>query len=92
LLSSRPALAVGLAFTVRITSSVAVPQDGDALLVVVNLNVTVPIPETFTPLVNEVGVVIEALAEPVDPTCVQANVPLVPEPAIVNEVGPEGLV
>ena len=65
-MSSGPALAVGLAFTVSITLSVAVPQDGEALLVVVNLNVTVPIPETLTPLVNEPGVVIEALAPPVD--------------------------
>jgi hypothetical protein len=92
LASSGPALAVGLAFTVNTTLSVAVPQDGVALLVVVNLNVTVPIPETLTPLVNEVGVVIEALAVPVDPICVQANVPLVPVPASVNAVGPEGAV
>jgi hypothetical protein len=89
---SIPALAVGLAFTVSTTSSVAVPQDGEALLVVVNFNVTVPIPETFTPLVNEVGLVIEALAVPVDPVCVHKNVPLVPVPANVNAVGPEGAV
>ena len=92
MVSSGPALAVGSVVTSSTTLSVAVPQDGEALLVVVNLNVTVPIPETLTPLVNEVGEVIEALAVPVDAICVQPNVPFAPVPASVNAVGPEGAV
>ena len=50
------------------TSSVAAPQGGVALLVTVRRSVTVPIPETLTADVNELGVVIEALAVPVEPT------------------------
>ena len=89
---SGPALAVGLALTVSTTSSVAVPHDGVALLVVVSLNVTVPIPLTLTAEVSDVGVVMLALAVPVDAICVHAVVPLLAVPANVNEVGPEGAV
>jgi hypothetical protein len=89
LVSSGPALAVGLGFTVSTTLSVAVPHDA---LAIAKCSVTVPIPETFTFVVNEDGVVIEELAEPVEPICVQVTVPLTPDPAIVNEVGPDGLV
>ena len=87
---SGPAFAVGLAFTVRTTSSVAVPQP--VPLVVVNLSVTVPIPLTLTVEVNDDGVVMLALAVPVDAICVHAVVPLLADPAKVNEVGPEGAV
>ena len=87
MVSSGPALAVGLAFTVSTTLSVAVPHDA---LAIDKRSVTVPIPETSTFEVNDVGVVIEALAVPVDPICVHETVPLEPDPANVNEVGPEG--
>jgi hypothetical protein len=92
LASSGPAVAVGFAFTVSTTSSVAVPQDGVAPLVVVNLKVTVPVPETLTVEVNEPGVVIDAVAVPVLAKTLHNVVPLLAVPANVNGVGPEGAV
>ena len=85
-------MAVGFAFTVNMISSVAVPQAGVVLLVVVKRNVTVPIPLTLTVEVNEVGVVMLADAVPVEVTTDHAVVPLVAVPANVNIVGPDGAV
>ena len=82
-------MAVGFGYTVRVTSSCAVPQDS---LVVVILRVTVPIPDTLTVEVGEEGSVTVALAVPVEPTCVHAEVPPLAVPAKVNDVGPEGAV
>ena len=79
----------GLGFTVSTTSSVAVPQDA---LVTVKRNVTVPIPATSTVEVNEVGVFIVDTALPVWAISDHAIVPLVAEPANVNDVGPDGFV
>ena len=76
--------------TVNITSSVAVPHDGVVLLVVVNRNVTVPIPDTLTDVVSEAGLEMFALAVPVCPICVHAVVPFAAVPAMVKEVGPDG--
>ena len=64
-MSSGPAVAVGLAFTLKVTSSNAVPQGGVVLLVVVILKVTVPIPATLTVDVGEPGVATVACAVPV---------------------------
>jgi Na+-transporting NADH:ubiquinone oxidoreductase subunit NqrB len=89
---SGPALAVGFAFTVKITSSVTVPQLGVALLVLVKRSVTVPIPATLTVEVNELVLLIVAAAVPVDPIALHTAVPFAAVPAKVNEVGPEGAV
>ena len=59
---------------------------------VVILKVTVPRPDTLTVDVGEEGSVMEALAVPVEPTCVQTEVPLEAVPASVKDVGPEGAV
>jgi hypothetical protein len=92
LVSSGPALAVGFAFTVKITSSVTVPQLGVALLVLVKRSVTVPIPATLTVEVNEPVLFIVAAADPVEANTLHTDVPFAAVPAKVNEVGPEGAV
>ena len=82
-------MAVGLAFTVNTISSVAVPQD---VVLTVNFNVTVPMPDTFTVPFKAVPAVISEVAPPVEPVWLHEVVPPLALAAKVKAVGPEGLV
>ncbi|GHA73003.1 hypothetical protein GCM10007389_28590 [Pontibacter akesuensis] len=86
LASSVPALANGSGFTVSITSSVAVPQAGLSVLVVVRRRVTVPVPLTDTPVLSWLTLLIEAVAPPVELRTDHLPVPFVAVPLSVKAV------
>jgi hypothetical protein len=79
-------LAVGNAFAVRITLSLAEPQP--FVPVTLNRRVTVPDPVTLTAVFALDGLTIAAEAEPVEPTTLQPGVPPETEPVKLNPTVP----
>lgn len=82
LLWSDPATAVGRGFTVKITSSVSVPQAGSVVLVPVSCRTTEPVPTTLTVEVMELE--LETVALPL--TTLHKPVPFATEPCNVKIV------